>query len=240
MNRLKVLSYNIHKGGSPLLLKHTLGQIKERLHDLDVDLVLLQEVVGQSQKFPTQSQFEFLADQTWQHAYGKNKVNAAGHHGNAILSKNEILSWDNQDVSLNRFERRGILHAEIQLKDSNNPLHAMCVHLNLLEKDRKKQANLLLNRIQMKVPASAPLIVAGDFNDWRQNISPMLAKEQKLDEVFLYKHGAHAKTFPAGAPLFRLDRIYFRNMTCLSSEVIKGKSWNRLSDHLPIRAEIEF
>ncbi len=43
---MKVLSYNIHKGFSPLGLRSTLGRTKTSLQQLDAELVFLQEVAG--------------------------------------------------------------------------------------------------------------------------------------------------------------------------------------------------
>jgi endonuclease/exonuclease/phosphatase family metal-dependent hydrolase len=39
--------------------------------------------------------------------------------------------------------------------------------------------------------------------------------------------------------VFQLDRIYLRHMRCLSTFVPRGTSWARMSDHLPLVAELE-
>src|SRR5690349_17254196 len=96
--RLRVLSYNIHKGFGPGNIKFILKKIKEALRSIHPDLVFLQEVLGHHEihqknikGWPEQSQFEFLAHELWPHfAYGRNAVYTNGHHGNAILSKHPI------------------------------------------------------------------------------------------------------------------------------------------------------
>ena len=49
----------------------------------------------------------------------------------------------------------------------SEPLHCVCVHLGLRSRERSRQLEKLRQRIERLVPPQAPLIVAGDFNDWR-------------------------------------------------------------------------
>jgi endonuclease/exonuclease/phosphatase family metal-dependent hydrolase len=48
-----------------------------------------------------------------------------------------------------------------------------------------------------------------------------------------------AKTFPVGAPLFPLDRIYVRGIKINSAKVLHGLPWRSLSDHAPLTADLE-
>src|SRR4051812_49407405 len=108
--KIRVLSYNIHKGFSAGNRQFVLNRIRTAIRDIHADLVLLQEVLGQHDKHgqliengPIRPQFEFLADSIWPHyAYGKNAVYTSGHHGNAILSKSPFSFWENLDISTNR------------------------------------------------------------------------------------------------------------------------------------------
>jgi endonuclease/exonuclease/phosphatase family metal-dependent hydrolase len=243
----RILTYNIHKGFSAFNRKFILNQIKHSIDETHADLVCLQEVLGDHQKhaarvkdWPMGAQFEFLADKTWpHHAYGKNAVYTEGHHGNAVLCKYPITFSENQDVSSNTVERRGLLHVVIDLPHHKEPLHAFCVHLGLFQKDRTQQIIKLAKRISRMVPASAPLVIAGDFNDWRQKASVHLKQDLDMDEAFLSHTGAHAYTYPSNLPLLPLDRIYFRNLKCKSVQALKGETWGALSDHLPLLAEFK-
>jgi endonuclease/exonuclease/phosphatase family metal-dependent hydrolase len=234
---LRILSYNIHKGFS-LDRRLVLSAIKAAIRTTGAELVFLQEVVGENVKhskkhpdWPVTPQLEFLADEIWPHfAYGKNAVYTEGHHGNAILSRLPILSYENIDISNNRFERRGLLHASVQ-SPTGPELHVICVHLDLFEKGRTVQLDRICKRIHEHVPDECPLIVAGDFNDWRENASHLLEKELGVYEVFKHRFGHHAKSFPAWFPFLPLDRVYVRGFECMEARCFTEKPWDTLSDH---------
>ena len=140
------------------------------------DIVFLQEVQGVHRRhavryrdWPGKPQHEFIADTVWREvAYGRNADTRHGHHGNAMLSRFPILTQTNQDISAHLFESRGMLHCVMQLQRGLPPLHCINVHLGLFERGRRWQIHALTERIRESVPADAPLIIAGDFNDWRQ------------------------------------------------------------------------
>ena len=236
MTTLKIATYNIHKGFSHFNRRVVLHDLRDRLRELNADIVFLQEVQGENNgnvqrhlNYPTLPQHEFLADQIWpHHAYGKNAVYDEGHHGNAILSRYPILRWDNQDVSTHRFESRGLLHCEIELPGAGQPLHCLCVHFGLSARGRGVQFNALVERIRQMVPEDAPLVIAGDFNDWRNHASRLLAHELQLREVFEASHGRLARSYPVGMALLRMDRIYVRGLGIRHSDV---HAWRRISDH---------
>lgn len=248
MTTLNIVTYNIHKGLSHFNRRIVMHEMRERLRELNADIVFLQEVQGENSRdvrhqngFTTSPQHEFLADQRWpHHAYGKNSVYTGGHHGNALLSRYSITEWDNLDVSAHRFESRGLLHCVIDLpktdqSEISQPLHCICVHFGLFKRGRGVQFNALIERIKRMVPVDARLIVAGDFNDWRNNASHLLAQELQLHEVFEANLGRPARSFPAGLPLMRMDRIYVRGLEIQRSEV---HAWRRISDHVALSTKL--
>lgn len=242
---LRVLTLNIHKGFDQLGVRFTLKAMRDAIRAVDADIVCLQEVHGHHDRLrdhlPTTAQFEYLADQVWHHyAYGKNAVYDEGHHGNAILSKFPFRGWENLDVSTNSFERRGILHAEIDWPGGGRePLHVMSVHFNLFERSRRRQIEVLGRRIAAVLSPHSPVVVAGDFNDWRLGASGILKKDAGLDECFTLKEGRPAATFPALFPRLRLDRIYFRGLGLKDAAVLAGGGWARLSDHAALTATFD-
>lgn len=240
---LSILTYNIHKGFGVGKLRFLLPQMREAIQALDSDLVFLQEVQGRHDKqqkrwvdWPELTQFEFLAENIWDHtAYGKNAVYQAGHHGNAILSKYPLLSQENINVSQLPRASRSLLHAEIEV--AKTAIHLICVHLGLFKEEREKQIARLADRITEEVPPSAPLLLAGDFNDWRKELSEHLEMRLGLKEALKEIKGAHAKSFPAISPALQTDRIYYRGLELSEAVCLKGKPWRLLSDHLPLYAK---
>jgi endonuclease/exonuclease/phosphatase family metal-dependent hydrolase len=244
---IKVLTYNIHKGFSMGNLRFILHDIRDSLRRIDADVVFLQEIHGErniSRKrfddWPNNSQFEFLADEVWpHHAYGKNAIYKSGHHGNAILSKYPFIEWENIDVSFMRSASRSLLHGTIQIPASSTKIHIICIHLGLFGRERARQLSTLVKRISSHVPIDEPLIIAGDFNDWRGRADHHLHHELGVKEVFKNTHGSYARTFPAWLPMLSMDRIYFRGLEITGCRHLHGQPWRRLSDHTPLLAEFE-
>ncbi len=243
---LRIVTYNIHKGFSQFNRRMVLHDLREHLRGTQADLVFLQEVVGAHElhpgryaDYPAQSQYEFLADSIWQdYAYGKNAVYPEGHHGNAVLSRFPIASWRNEDVSAHRFEQRGLLHCEVRVPGWHETLHCLCVHFGLFAHGRRKQLSALREAIKRVAPPHAPLLIAGDFNDWSGEACNVLAHELHLSEAFGQTRGAPAKSYPAALPLFRLDRIYVRGLQVKSAEVHCGRPWSKISDHAALSAVV--
>lgn len=241
---LRIATFNIHKGVTSFNARLVLHEQRELIRRLHADIVFLQEVRGEYAKhqkrfsrWPDESQHEFLADSIWQDfAYGKNAVYPAGHHGNAVLSKYPITKWENVDISAHSTEQRGMLHCEISIPGWDQPLHCICVHLGLFARWRRRQLFALRSRIEAVVPSQAPLIIAGDFNDWRAKAGQMLAESLHLREVFEQMGGKPARSFPAVLPLFRLDRIYVRGFHVHQAQVHGGTAFARVSDHAALSA----
>lgn len=156
-----------------------------------------------------------------------------------MLSKFPIVHFRNHDVSVAGPEKRGLLHCVLRLPGRTVDVHAICAHLGLAEAHRQQQLELLLHIVRDEVPADAPLIVAGDFNDWRGRAHQVLEEGAALREVFVHANGSAAKTFPARFPLLPLDRIYVRNAGVHAPVVLPRKPWSHLSDHAPLVANID-
>jgi len=245
--RFTVATYNIHKGFSHLTRRMVIHELRDRLHGLSADILFLQEVQGVHRRhegryrdWPLKPQHEFIADKIWHEvAYGRNATTRYGHHGNALLSRFPIIAQNNQDISAHAFESRGLLHCVMQLKRGLPPLHCMNVHLGLFERGRRWQINALVERIRSVVPEDAPLVIAGDFNDWRRKADRSLQADLGLVEVFSAARGRPARTFPAVLPVFRLDRIYARGLRVVDIDVHYAYPLARLSDHAALAATFE-
>lgn len=245
---LRVATYNIHKGvrgvGPQRRLEiHNLGL---GIEALDADLVFLQEVRHfnhrEAQLFkrtsfgwPEQGQAEFLAPEGYEAAYRTNAVTKHGEHGNALLSRWPLGDIGHHDVSDHRFEQRGLLHVPVRWQGLE--VHAVVAHLGLMHSGRVRQVQRLADFIAANVPPNELLVIAGDFNDWGEKLdAPM--REHGLTRAQSPSRTRQA-TFPSRLPFFSLDRIYVRGLRCLSTQVPKGPAWARMSDHLPLVAELE-
>lgn len=247
---LTIMTVNTHRGFTALNRRFILPELRDAVRTVGADVVCLQEVTGTGATDDAHSHaphYEFLADEMWpQFAYGRNAVYPEGHHGNAILSKFPIASYTNHDVSVagrsldaeRTPEKRGLLHCALRIPGRTEELHVICAHLGLSEAHRSQQLALLCRITHDEVPDGAPLIVAGDFNDWRGRAHAALANRAGLREVFVQARGAAARTFPARFPFLRLDRIYVRNAEAHTPVVMPRRPWSHLSDHAPLVAEI--
>ena len=242
---LTVVTYNIHKGFSALNGRLVVHEIRERLRSLSPDVVFLQEVQGAHSRhsrrhlaWPEAAQHEFLAHEGEHSAYGMNAEYRDGHHGNAIVSRYPILKSENLDISHHALECRGLLHCEMAVPGWGEPLHCINVHLGLWARSRRFQLEWLCERIRESVPEGAPLVVAGDFNDWRGTASKLLGSELGLAEAFKSVSGRHARSFPARLPMLTLDRIYVRGLKVGATERLSEGLWSRLSDHAALAARL--
>ena len=245
MRSISLITYNIHKGFGVGAVRFLLPQMREAIIALNPDFVFLQEVQGKHRKreknidsWPDSPQFEYIAENIWPHyVYAKNAVYQSGHHGNAILSKYPFDCIENINLSQVNRASRSILHA--QLKLDNTTIHLLCVHLGLFKAERAEQCKALMQRIKDVVPHDEPLLMAGDFNDWRNVISKPLFEELGIEEAFVAVEGHHARSFPAIRPALCVDRVYFRGMRVQEVACLHGKPWRMLSDHLPLCARFE-
>lgn len=239
MNILRVATYNIHKGvqgvGPQRRLEiHNLGHAVEQL---DADIVCLQEVRklnrGEAKFFarwPDMPQADFLAPEGYEAIYRTNAITRHGEHGNAMLSRWPVVSHQHEDISDHRFEQRGLLHSEVLVH--GQPVHVVVVHLGLIKASRARQVEQLQRFIAREVPPEAPLLVAGDFNDWGALVTNALhAVNVRAFEGF------KQPTFPSRLPLVQLDYVYARGLLPLGVHVPRGRIWWRMSDHLPLIAE---
>ena len=236
---LRVATYNIHKGVQGLgptrrLEIHNLGHAVEQF---DADVVCLQEVRKLHRRearhfahWPEVPQADYLAPEGYEAVYRTNAITRHGEHGNALLSRWPVLSHQHEDMSDHRFEQRGLLHVELLFEGV--PVHVLVVHLGLVRASRLRQLQQLLGFVKREIPADAPLVIAGDFNEWGPSVA------QTLTPAGLHPaSGERHPTFPSRLPLLQLDHVYARGLQPAGLTVPKGRNWARMSDHLPLIAE---
>jgi endonuclease/exonuclease/phosphatase family metal-dependent hydrolase len=111
-------------------------------------------------------------------------------------------------------------------------VHVVVVHLGLIRASRVRQVRQLQEFINREIQPGAPLIVAGDFNDWGNQVQVALAQANLT--AF---SGRGQATFPSRLPLVQLDYVYARGLLPITVHVPRGRIWGQMSDHLPLIAE---
>jgi endonuclease/exonuclease/phosphatase family metal-dependent hydrolase len=186
-------------------------------------------------RLAAQGQAEFLAPEGYDVAYRTNAVTRHGEHGNALLSRWPIGDVGHHDVSDHRFEQRGLLHVPVQW-NGDRACGGGALRADARQPRAPGAAPGRLHR--PRGAGDAPLVVAGDFNDWGEKLDgPMAAIG--LQRAPGAGRPRPALTFPSLMPVFALDRFYLRGLHCRTTMVPRGISWARMSDHLPLVAELE-
>lgn len=243
---LTVLTVNVRKGFDALGQRHVLRELREAIREVGADLVFLQQVpgdhrghAGRLERRPPSPQHELPADSLWPgFAYGRNAAFPDARRGNALLSRWPIVHRHDHGVSMRGPQSRGLLHCRLAVPGVAQEVHAIGVHLGLRGSQRAPQLELLCGLLDRQVPPDSPLIVAGDFNDWRLRAHGPLARCAGLVEAFVACEGRAARTFPARMPLLALDRIYLRNVRTPSLRALPRRPWSRLSGHAPLAVEL--
>lgn len=238
MNIIRVATYNIHKGVQGLgpMRRLEIHNLALAVESLDADVVCLQEVRQHNHReakrfvlWPEQTQADFLAPQGYESVYRTNAITRHGEHGNALLSRWPVLTHQHEDMSDHRLEQRGFLH--VTLNVHGHVIHVLVVHLGLVKASRVRQVAQLQRFIQREIAQEAPLLVAGDFNDWGTLV------QDELAQVDLHTWGVPHPTFPSRLPLAQLDYVFARGLKPMGLTVPHGRIWGRMSDHLPLIAE---
>ncbi|MDO5653327.1 MAG: endonuclease/exonuclease/phosphatase family protein [Brachymonas sp.] len=246
---LRVVTYNIHKGvqGVWPAQRLEIHNLQQAIASLQADVVCLQEVRKLNRKaerkftnWPTQSQAEYLAPEGYHSVYVTNAITTDGEHGNALLSRWPVVQHQHEDISDHRFEQRGLLHSILDIQGRH--VHVIVVHLGLIGASRVRQVHLLRQFIRREIPDDAPLLVAGDFNDWNQKLHDMMA----MADLYAECDAPGCLTYPSRLPLTQLDHVYARGLLRTKQFVPRREQlaqhvgvqrWSRLSDHLPLVVE---
>jgi len=238
MNRtFRVITYNIRKGkGSSGAQNVTMCALGDALAPHAADLVLCQEVFHAADGSVLQT--GELADAlSFEGYYGANKFRKVGDHGNSTFSRRAAREHRNHDISTNPIERRGVLHARFEV--DGRTLHVFNAHLGLNGYQRRAQVKQIDTIVQTQCGDDDPVLLAGDFNDWRGELDRHVVEDLGLHNIFHQHEREDILTWPAQRPMLNLDRIYVRNIDCRDAGRLHGDPWSILSDHLPLWADLE-
>lgn len=233
---LRLITYNIRKGKGPSGREVVdMERIGAALAAQDVDLLMCQEVFHCGRTGHSQS--DGLAEALgFTHYYGANKFRSVGHHGNTTLTKLPVDHSRNHDISTNPIERRGALHLRTHV--GGRRLHVFNVHLGLNGYQRATQLTKIGAVMREECASEDAVILAGDFNDWRQQLEARVQSDLGLTSALPGGPAQAPKTWHARRPMLPLDRIYVRNVQVKHAACLDGEPWSDLSDHLPLFAEL--
>jgi endonuclease/exonuclease/phosphatase family metal-dependent hydrolase len=242
---LRLITYNIHRAIG-VDRRFRPQRIADILRHYNADVVMLQEVdegVPRSRELNLAE--ELAAAAGYPHfALGHNVSLRKGRYGNATLSRLPILRERNIDLSVaESWIRRGCQHTTLQLDGTGRHLEVFNLHLGLSARERAKQVELLERSHEFgSVDPATPVIVAGDFNDWRSLLQPTFTNGFGFGCATERRRGPYRciPTYPAFSPQGGLDRIYHRGpLRLVSAHACRLQVARVASDHLPIVAEFQ-
>jgi endonuclease/exonuclease/phosphatase family metal-dependent hydrolase len=231
----RLLTYNIHKGIGGLDRRYDLTRIVETIAHYQPDVALLQEVDDGAPRSLLHCQADMLADAVGlpHRSYQRNVRLKIGHYGNALLSRFPLTDVVDIDLTIPFKKRRAALIARFHatVGDSHRTVAIANVHLGLAGFERQIQLRrLLATECLCRVRDATPLIVGGDFNDVYGNLG-----RRVMHPAGFRLASGHGRTFPAAAPLRRLDRVFYRGEIHASGAFVGHTAIaRRASDHLPL------
>lgn len=239
--RFRVLSYNIHKGIGGLDRRYDLARIIETIRHYQPDVALLQEVDDGAKRSNHHCQVDLLAAavELPHQAYQRNvRLRKAGHYGNAILSRWPLLDAVDVDLTIPLKKRRcaQVCRIEAALHGKLRTIGLANVHLGLAGFERQIQLRRLLRgELFSTQAAEMPFVIGGDFNDVWENLGKKVMEPAGFELA-----SGQVKTFPAAAPMRRLDRIFCRGpIESISAFAGHTGLARRASDHLPLIVDLE-
>ena len=229
VNRLKVMSYNIHHGTN-LFGRNTLDEIAEVIKNSDADIIGLQEIDKGVLRSKFQDQIKYLGEKlSMGYVYGYNHNVLGGKYGNGILSKYPIENYENIYLPSGR-EQRGMLDATINIDGKR--INFLVTHLGLNQQERNKQVQSIDKYLDT---LANPIVLVGDFNSRSDSEEIRYLSKRLMDTAYIADKDDEP-TFDLPLLSGRIDYIFLdTSLNFRSYQTIK----NRVSDHYPTIATFD-
>jgi len=227
LQRIRIATYNIHRAIGRDGCENP-ERIATVLHELDADIIALQEV-GYESGTPG-NVLEYLGESIQAGVIeGITLQDERGHYGNAVLSRIPPGGIRLHDISVADREPRGAIELNLQVSDVE--LQVIATHLGLRPGERRHQVERL---IPLLAASRADIkILLGDLNEWFLWGRPL----RRLHRVF--GRTPAPATFPAPWPWIALDRMWVQPLSAMSCLKAHNSAAAKLaSDHLPLVAEL--
>lgn len=221
--RIRVLTWNVHSCiGTDR--RFDPERVKAIIHSLNPDVAALQEV---DSRRDLRDGFDLLGDTLGSHRAAVRTVRTPdGDYGHMLLSRWEITTWTQHDLSFRRREPRSLIEARIQT--DAGPLSVLATHLGLNHGERREQVGKITALAEAD---DLPTVILGDFNE----PSGRGAAERRFGKLF--RSVGRPATFPSRWPLLPLDRIWFEPSLELMDSGVHREA-RQASDHLPLWADL--
>lgn len=227
--RIKVASYNIHKGvGTDR--KRDPARILKVLAEVDADIVCLQEA---DLRFGTRASVlpRFLIESHTDYVPVPLDVqhDSMGWHGNAILVRSGITVESHDIIHIPCLEPRGVVTATVSVGGTSLSVFGM--HLDLSGLWRVRQARAIA-ALADAARVDRPTVLMGDINEWRANAGCF----REFGKHFTVLDPG--PSFHSRRPVARLDRImHCDRLEAVDCGVHRSALAATASDHLPVWAE---
>jgi endonuclease/exonuclease/phosphatase family metal-dependent hydrolase len=238
--RLRVVSYNIHKGIGGLDRRYRIDRTIAVLGREVPDIALLQEVAEDMPRSEFHDQAELLsAALNMPHvAYGPQHRFSIGGYGNAILSRWPVTHVHQVDLTVGTRKQRGAIVARTRVRVGRHTRTVVVfnLHLGLADSERGLQLERFLSSHPFAhLHQRTPIILGGDLNDVWGSLGPRF-----LLPAGFRRAGALRNTFPAPLPIRPLDGLFVRgDLRARSCVAPRDRLTRQASDHLPLVAELD-
>lgn len=233
--KLKVASYNIHKGVG-LDRRRDPDRILTVLREIDADVIALQEADRRFGLREAVIPRAMLDDHSpWRvvepgHYDRARTSSSMGWHGNALLVRRDIEVIDACAVPLPTFEPRGAVCASLRL--AGHVVRVLGMHLDLSGLRRRQQIETVCGHIEDH-PERGHAVLMGDFNEWSPSGGALSAFADHLRVL------APGRSVPSRRPVAQLDRIVVSDGLHVDAAGVHHSPLAAVgSDHLPVWAEL--
>ncbi len=236
---MRLLSYNIHKGIGGADRRYNLRRVIDLLEWYNPDLMCLQEVDCGVRRSHYDDQPAILCEyfKAAGCVYQLNVHLKTGGYGNLVLSRWPLKSQHRISLRYRERKPRGAILCVVQTPEG--PLHLVCLHLGLAERERWWQIRRLLRHRFFRASSDLPTIIVGDFNDWRNQLAKAHLGEQHF--VQITAPPSRFRSFPAVLPVGSLDKAFMRGpIQVVHARVCRSKLARQASDHLPLIIDFHF
>ena len=238
--RLRIVTWNIHKGIGGVDRRYDFARVVHLLNQENPDVALLQEVAEDLPRSSFHDQAQMLSDalQMPHVVYGPQHRFSMGGYGNAILSRWPLSNVHHLDLTIGTRKKRGALQARARVRFEKHSrtviLHNL--HLGLAGSERALQLERFLSSDPFRgLHHRTPVVLGGDLNDLWGTLGPRF-----LAPAGFSRAGPLVNTFPAVLPVRPLDGLFLRgDVRAPHCHTCKSRLARQASDHLPLVAELD-